>query len=118
MTKLKHKPRQGQTFSMWGREHRILRVSPTGDKLVVAPTDGSGCRFCISLFHARRQAAKSPPPGAERPAYPAALPVDSSDPYWRLRFAFGSDRVEEAMGHLGDRATPETVRARLYGRTA
>lgn len=115
--KLKRNPKQGQTFSMWGREHRIIRVSPTGDKMVVAPTDGSGCRFGISLFHARRQAAKSPPVGAELPAYPAALPVDGDDPYWRLRFAFGSDRVEEAMGRLGEKATPETVRAILYGRT-
>lgn len=38
-----------------------------------------------------------------------AMPVDSDDPYGRLKFGYGTDRVEQARKRIGNGATPETV---------
>jgi hypothetical protein len=46
-----------------------------------------------------------------------AMPVDSTDPYGRLKFGYGTERVEQARQQLGDRATPETVGAYLAKRS-
>lgn len=138
MTKLKRKPKQGQTFSMWGREFTISRVCPMQSWIEVSgprpeeltdvddgvmsftyvpalrPSSGT-IDFRISTYHARRLSAESPRyvqvecvslgPG---PVIPA-MPIDESDPYGRMRFGFGSDRVDEARRLLGDGATPQTV---------
>lgn len=45
------------------------------------------------------------------------MPIDHSDPYGRLKFGFGNERVEKARQHLGDRATPRTVEDYLAKRS-
>ena len=44
-------------------------------------------------------------------------PVDSADPYGRLKFGYGTKRVEQARQRLGDSATPEAVGAYLAKRS-
>jgi len=59
MKKLKRKPKQGETFHMWGMEYTIVRVNSLRTRLSVRSLDGRSGLFGISLYLARKQFHKT-----------------------------------------------------------